>query len=71
MPEECNHTVGWEHCWSDGEGGTAVHASSVTNRHTSRPDEEFEFCPDCGASLEEFWKPIRYPSRVADYKPSA
>ncbi len=63
MAEECDHTVGWDRV-ADDEGDTPVSVSSLQllGGPLSRPSIEFNFCPDCGASLEEFWKPIRYPS---------
>ncbi len=63
MTTECDHVVGWNGKYSDDWGPENVSEMRPTTKHglIFRPDSEFEFCPECGTSLEEFWKPIRYP----------
>ena len=50
MKTACDHSVGYDP-WTD-DRYQIVYASETINLATI---EEFDFCPDCGKSLVEFW----------------
>lgn len=56
--EPCDHIVGMDTNHYDGNTWLPT-GDSVLNRGLSPwPDETFDYCPNCGASLKAFWAEV-------------